>query len=234
MMKGIELAKERGFKIGVVTNSYWATCVENAELWLKAISELLISDFSISDDEFHFENGKENLSKYAKKAAIRLNIPINTIKIEKSEIPNTGDDYRKSEPVIGDEIMFRGRAADLLIKNVSKIEWYNLRECPYENLDGLGRIYVDCFGNAQICQGLSIGNIWRTPLSELIRNYNPNNHPICGPLLKDGSARLIEIYNLKHEVAYIDEFHLCYSARKSLLDRFPEYLGPKQVYGLDQ
>ena len=38
--------------------------------------------------------------------------------------------------------------------------------------------------------------------------------------------------SLPHEDAYVDECHLCFLARKALLQRFPQYLAPKQVYGL--
>jgi len=233
MLKGIELAKKRGFKIGIVTNSYWATCVKDAELWLKDLSELKISDFSISDDEFHYENGKKNLSKYAKAAAIRLGLPINAIKIRKLESLELKKHKEKGEFSAGEELMVRGRAADLLIDKFPRRKWQDLKECPYEDLERLGRIHVDCFGNAQICQGLSIGNFWTTPLSELVNSYDPKKHPICGPLLKGGPANLIENYNLEHENTYVDECHLCYSARKVLINKFPEYLGPRKVYGLD-
>jgi hypothetical protein len=93
-------------------------------------------------------------------------------------------------------------------------------------------VHIDCFGNTQICQGLSIGNFWNKSLSELISEYNPEEHPICGPLIKGGPAQLVKEYNLEHEEEYVDECHLCYLARKSLLDKFPQYLGPQQVYGL--
>lgn len=237
MLEGIKLAKERGFKIGIVTNSYWATCEEDAKLWLREISHLEISDFSISDDEFHYGEGQENLAKYAKNAANQLRIPTLTITIEKTGDKGLKKDQGKGEPVVGGDIMVRGRAADLLIDDLPREkwrEWKELRECPYEDLEGLGRVHLDCYGNTQVCQGLSIGNYWKTPLSDLVKNYDPKKHPICGPLLKGGPAHLIETYNLKHDEVYVDECHLCYAARKALIDKFPEYLGPKQVYGLEE
>jgi hypothetical protein len=100
-------------------------------------------------------------------------------------------------------------------------------------LEGLGRIHIDPFGNAQICQGISIGNFWETPLSELIKNYNVNSHPICGPLKRGGPLQLVKEYHVEHENKYVDECHLCYMTRLQLLDKFPQYLTPRQVYGLD-
>ena len=233
MLESMKLAKERGFKNGIVTNSYWATDTNDAKLWLKPISELAIADFSVSDDTFHYEDTAENLSKYAHLAAKTLSIPTGAINIEKPTFEMTMEKEQvKGTPVIGGGAMFRGRAVDTLIEGLPTRKWDRLKECPYEDLIGLGRVHVDCFGNTQICQGLSIGNFWNKSLSELVSEYNPEEHPICGPLIKGGPAQLVKEYNLEHEEEYVDECHLCYLARKSLLDKFPQYLGPQQVYGL--
>ncbi|MFX1493587.1 MAG: radical SAM protein [Promethearchaeota archaeon] len=235
MVEGIKLAKDLGFKNGIVTNSYWATDIEDAELWLKPISELDISDFSISNDTFHFGDEANNLSKIARKAAENLNLSMSSITINKPTIEMGIDkEKEKGEPVIGGGAMFRGRAIETLIEGLPQRPWEEMTECPYEDLEGLGRIHVDPFGNAQICQGLSIGNFWETPLSELVNKYIPTSHPICGPLIQGGPAELVKKYNIDHNKTYIDECHLCFLARLALLDKFPQYLGPKQVYGLEK
>jgi hypothetical protein len=108
-----------------------------------------------------------------------------------------------------------------------------LKECPYEDLEGLGRVHVDSYGNTQICQGLSIGNFWKTSLSEIIKKYDPLSHPIIGPLIQGGPAELVKKYGIKHESTYVDECHLCFLARKAIINKFPQYLGPNQVYGLE-
>jgi MoaA/NifB/PqqE/SkfB family radical SAM enzyme len=234
MVEGIRLANELGFKTGLVSNSYWATNVEDAELWLKPISEIGIQDFSISNDTFHYGIEEINLSKRAEQAAKNLKLPSFSISIEEPTVEQGIDkDHEKGEPVIKGGAMFRGRAVETLTEGLPRRSWEDLDRCPYEDLEGLGRIHVDPFGNAQICQGLSIGNFWDTPLSELIKNYDSNNHPICGPLIKGGPARLIREYEVEHENSYVDECHLCYIARLKLLDKFPQYLGPKQVYGVE-
>lgn len=233
MLEGMKLAKERGFKNGIVTNSYWATDTDDAKLWLKAISKLGIADFSVSDDTFHYGDTAENLSKYARVAAHKLNIPTGAINIEKPTVERGMEKGKeKGTLVIGGGTMFRGRAVETLIEGLPTRRWERLAECPYEDLIGLGRVHVDCFGNTQICQGLSIGNFWEKPLSELVSEYSPEDHPVCGPLLKGGPAQLVKEYNLDYKDEYVDECHLCYLTRKALLDKFPQYLGPRQVYGL--
>jgi MoaA/NifB/PqqE/SkfB family radical SAM enzyme len=234
MVEGLRLSKKMGFKTGLVTNSYWATSVEDAEFWLKPISEIGISDFSISNDLFHYEDEELNLSKRAEKAANNLKLPLCSIGIDEPTIEmGIEKDHEKSEPVIKGGAMFRGRAVETLIEGLPRRSWEEMKKCPYEDLEELGRIHMDPFGNAQICQGLSIGNFWEIPLSELIKNYDVNNHPICGPLIRGGPAQLVREYEVEHEDEYVDECHLCYLTRLHLLDKFPQFLGPKQVYGLD-
>ncbi len=74
--------------------------------------------------------------------------------------------------------------------------------------------------------------MWQTPLSELINKYDCDSHPICKLLVKGGPAHLAKEYSIKHYDEYVDACHLCYDLRLKLLDRFPEYLAPRQVYGL--
>jgi hypothetical protein len=79
-----------------------------------------------------------------------------------------------------------------------------------------------------------MGNMWQTPLSELIKNYDFNLHPICKPLVLGGPALLAKEFRLRHDEGYVDACHFCYQSRLSLLDRFPEYLAPRGVYGLEE
>jgi MoaA/NifB/PqqE/SkfB family radical SAM enzyme len=235
MLEGIKLAQKKGFKIGIVTNSYWATCSEDAEVWLKSLMGLGVEDFTVSDDEFHFENKDDNLSKIARKTAESLNIPTSSISIDEPKIELRSDsEYQKGEPVVGGGVTFRGRAVETLADGLPHKKWDQFKECPYEDLKGLGRVHIDPFGNTQICQGLSIGNFWETPLSDLVKKYDADKHPICGPLIRGGPAQLVREYDIRHDDSYVDECHLCYKARLGLIDKFPQYLTPRQVYGLDQ
>jgi hypothetical protein len=78
-----------------------------------------------------------------------------------------------------------------------------------------------------------MGNMWETPLAELINNYHPDSHPVCGPLIRGGPAELVKVLGVKPKPGYIDECHLCFSARRAKIDNYADYLTPRQVYGLD-
>ncbi len=232
MLEGIRISHEMGFKTGVVTNSYWATSEEDAELWLKPLLDLGISDVSVSNDVFHHGEVKINPAIRALAAMKKLDIAGGDICIQEPKI-DIAKTQEKGEPVIGGGAMFRGRAVEKLITNeLPRKHWKEFTECPYEELEAPGRVHPDPFGNVHICQGLSMGNMWKTPLSELVKNYDAHLHPICGPLVKGGPAELARKYQVKHEDKYVDACHFCYMVRKALLDKFPEYLAPKQVYGL--
>ncbi|TKJ30103.1 MAG: hypothetical protein CEE40_06120 [Chloroflexi bacterium B3_Chlor] len=233
MVEGIRIAREMGFATGVVTNSYWATTEEDAELWLGPLVELELSDLSVSDDAFHHGDVEDTPAKRALAAATRLGMPSDSICIEEPMV-ETGieKDQDKGAPVIGGGAMFRGRAVEKLAEGLPTRPWEELTQCPYEDLRDPGRVHLDPYGHVHLCQGLSMGNMWETPLSALIQNYDPDLHAICRPLLEGGPALLAKQYDVKHQDQYIDECHLCYLVRLALIDRFPQYLAPRQVYGL--
>jgi MoaA/NifB/PqqE/SkfB family radical SAM enzyme len=235
MAEGIRMASERGYRTGTVTNSYWATSEADAELWLGPLRDLGIGDVSISDDAFHHEEDDPRPDT-ARSAAERLGLKHGTITIDEPRSVCEDESDRpegpKGEPIVEGGACLRGRAADKLTDGLPKRPWVDLDECPGETLDLPTRVHVDAFGWVHICQGLVMGNMWDVPLSELIDDYDGGDHPICGPLLEGGPALLAERYGVRREDGYISACHLCYEARKALLDRFPDHLAPPQIYGL--
>jgi hypothetical protein len=127
--------------------------------------------------------------------------------------------------------MFKGRAAANLAKDAACRPWHGFTECPHEALDDPSRVHVDYLGYLHLCQGLVMGNLFDRPLVEIVAAYDPQAHPIVGPLLAGGPAALVEQHGLAHEETYADACHLCYRARDALRERFPEWLAPGQMYG---
>jgi MoaA/NifB/PqqE/SkfB family radical SAM enzyme len=229
MLEGMRLARDMGFRTGTVTNSYWVTSEKDAELWLKPLKDLGISNLSVSDDEFHFGED-ESPAKRTIAAAKKLGIPMSQLTIDKPLVKEgtTG----KGEPVVDGGAQLKGRAVDKLTEGLPKRSSEEFTECNAEELRHPKRVHVDPYGNVHICQGIIMGNMWETPLSELVKNYNAESHPICGPLLRGGPIALAEEHGVEHEDEYITVCHFCYLTRLKLLERFPEYLAPRQVYGL--
>jgi hypothetical protein len=232
--ESVRRASEKGFKVGVVTNGYGALSEEDAELWIRPLVESGLSHLDISNDAFHYGEEKETPAAFAVSVADRLGIETSSICIEPPKVlRQSSDDEIKGSPVVGGGAKFRGRAVDKLSDNLPLRSWKEMCECPYEDLESPSRVHADPFGNVLICQGISIGNMWQEPLSEIFRNYSSKSHPVCGPLIRGGPAELARDLGIKPESGYIDECHLCYLTRRAKLDNYTEYLTPRQVYGLD-
>jgi MoaA/NifB/PqqE/SkfB family radical SAM enzyme len=230
MMLGAQEAAAMGFKVGLVSNGYWAIEVEDAVEWLKPFSGL-VQDLSISTDIFHWGEEVELRVQNMQSAALEVDIPVGFISIAQPDA--SGVDAATGQLPLGESgVMFRGRAAQTLVTKTSLHPWEGFTECPYEDLREPGRVHVDPFGNMHICQGISLGNIFQTSLAEICESYNPDTHPITGPLLRGGPTALVRVYELPHDDAYADACHLCDYARRQLREKYPEILMPDQMYGV--
>jgi len=236
MVEGLRLARDKGYKTGIVTNCYWATTEEDAELWLKPVREAGIDDLSLSDDAYHQGDADEqaNTARKALRAAQKLNMPVSAICIDQPKVESSAaGDKSKGQPVIGGGAMMRGRAADKLTEGQPLSPYHLFTSCPHEELRHPERLHVDPLGHVHICQGISMGNMWDRPLSEMVGNYRAENHPICGPLIEGGPALLAKTYDIEAAPEYVDACHFCFLTRRALIDRFPQYLAPRHVYGLE-
>ncbi len=229
LLEGIKLSRGMGLKTGMVSNAYMSTSVEDAELWLKPLREVDLSMLELSDDLFHSDGKEDSPAKLAHTAAKNLSLDVSTIEIKE---PTVNKGSGKGAPVIGGGAMFKGRAVEKLTEGLPTRPWQEFTTCPYEELERPKRVHVDAFGNVFPCQGISLGNMWKTPLAEIDSSYDAQAHPICGPLIRGGPAQLARDYGVELGAEYVDECHFCFLVRKALIDRFPEYLGPPQVYGL--
>jgi hypothetical protein len=230
MLWGLRKARDFGFKTGIVTNAYWATSVKDAEEWLKPIVETGISDLSVSDDGYHYGETEENLAKHAYEAAENVGLSAGKITIEDPKKYMREIEW-KGKPIVEGRVQFKGRAVEKLVAGLPRQPWSRFDKCLDEDFSNQSRVHVDPFGYVHVCQGITIGNMNQTPLSQLLTTFEPERHPICEPILKGGPAELARRYNIEHEEGYVDECHLCYSARLRLRKRFPKILAPDNVYG---
>ncbi len=221
LAKGVCLAAEMGFSVGVVSNAYWANSVADAIETLQPFADCL-DDFAVSSDPYHCGDRSAERAQNALMAAKWLGIPSGVISIAQPGCrPRSGEG----------ELMYRGRAVHLAAQ-ADLHPWEQFTECPYEDLREPGRVHVDPFGRLHICQGLVIGNLFERALSQICAEYDPETHPICCLLLAGGPAALVRGLGLPHASAYADACHLCYEARSWLRSRFPALLGPDQMYGV--
>lgn len=224
---GVRRATRMGFRVGIVSNAYWATDPVDAAEWLSDLTGS-VEDLSLSCDRFHGDGQQVRLVACARDAARALGIPSGTIEIAPPA---------EADPAVGQisegasGVMYRGRAAEKLAPLAPGRPAAGMTECPYEDLREPGRVHVDPFGHLHICQGIVIGNLFERPLREICAEYDADAHPITGPLLAGGPLELARRHDVAHADAYADACHFCYATRRALRMRFPEVLKPDQMYG---
>jgi MoaA/NifB/PqqE/SkfB family radical SAM enzyme len=229
LVEGARMAAQRGFSVGLVTNAYWATTVEDAQAWLAPLADF-IDDLTVSSDLYHYSERISRQAKNASRAAEQLGLATGMITIETSAA-QAGEAPLGQLPDGDSGVMHRGRAVQKLAPQAIGRAWETFTECPYEDLVDPGRLHLDPLGNLHLCQGIVIGNLFEDPLREIIERYDPRSHPVAGPLLAEGPAGLVRTYQLKHMDMYADACHLCYEARLQLREKFPAILCPDQMYG---
>ena len=229
LLKGILLAAELGFETGIVSNGYWATSKEDALEWLRPF-EGTLGSISVSSDLFHYNEVLSQQSQNAESAALELGIELDFISIAQPEDGSVKTGVGQL-PEGFSGIKYQGRAAAKLANRVEGQPWKSFTACPYEDLREPGRVHIDPFGQMHICQGISLGNIFETPINEICKSYNAETHPITGALLNGGPAELAVRYKLSPQGNYADACHLCDWARRELRLQFSDILTPDQIYG---
>ncbi len=233
LIESIRQARQRKFSAGVVTNGFFATSEENARLFLEPLADLGITDLSISDDVFHYGDRSDNPARCAFRIAQEMGLPASVLALDPGASgPDTPGVSREEKTGIieGGGVMFRGRAAEKLSPYAVCRDWQQFTRCPYEDLRNPDRLHVDAMGTLQICQGISIGNIWEQPLKELVCRYDPVSHAICGPLVRGGPAELSRTLGCVPPAKVADACHLCYLVRKEKRQSNRAVLAPPQVY----
>jgi hypothetical protein len=231
LRRGVELARGLGFHVGIVSNAYWAHTSNDAIEWLRPFAGQ-IEDLSVSSDLFHYNETMSQNAQNAVAAAERLGIPIGVISVCQPEETAAAASHGMIETG-GAGVMYRGRAISKLVSRSALHPWDRFTECPHEDLREPDRVHLDPLGNLHICQGISLGNLFEKPLTQICEEYDVDANPICGPLLAGGPVALVTEYNLPHTSSYADACHLCYEARLALRERFPDLLVPDQMYGVN-
>jgi hypothetical protein len=178
LLWGLREARKQGFKTGFITNAYWATSIEDAKEWLKPVSGIGISNVIISDDLFHHGKEEENLSKHAFQAAKELRVPVSNISIEQPKEYMARKGW-KGRPVTGGAVLFKGRPVEKLVEGLPRKPWEKFDKCLDEDFSNQKRVHIDPFGYVHLCQGITMGNMNKTPLHRLFEQFDPYKHPIC-------------------------------------------------------
>ncbi len=233
LLSSVKRAKRLDFKVGIISNGYFGRSEEAAMRYLKPLIALGLDRIYISSDQFHYKNTVNSPAQKVIEASIKLGLPTTRIRI--GEPQSSEQDPILNNDLFLDEtrpLMMVGRAAEKIQLNPSNNDWRSFTFCPLKDLEDPESIYIDPFGNAQFCQGITLGNVWSSPIYDLMDQIDFASHPIYGPISLNGPKGLVEEYNLTPLAEYQDACHLCYATRRQLVNRFPEYLSPPQLYNL--
>jgi len=228
LLRGVEMAYEMGFSVGLVSNGFWGISEEDA---FRALSPMRgkVSMLSLSCDQYHWDNRYEECISNIEKVAEELGIGTGVITIAQPEAINAMKSSGTIPP--GEStVMFRGRAAVELSQKITLSSWENFDSCPHEDFLNPGRVHIDPLGYLHICQGITIGNLLEKSLDKIWAEYDAHTHPITGPILKGGPIELAKKHGVEHADGYADVCHFCFEVRSQLRDKFPVELGPDQMY----
>lgn len=228
LLWGVSEAHLRGFRVGIVSNAFWAEDIQKAIGQLRPFAGL-VEDLSLSDDAYHGSGEEPGNTHFARQAARQLGIPADFISVSGPDGEKPVATQARMSAEDG-SVRYRGRAAEKLAPLVMHHPWETFDACPWEDLRQPQRVHVDSLGNLHICQGLSMGNMLAVSLQRILETYDPDAHPVVGPLLRGGPAELVRDYALDRRQGYADACHLCYLARRQLREAYPDILTPAQMY----
>lgn len=225
-------ARAAGLTVGVVTNCFWAASLDDALVWLTPFAELGLADLALSSYAYFTESLEdETRLRNAVGAAQRLGLPLGVLEVG---APAALDDLGVPCGAPG-AIMFKGRAAQVLARGEHlRRPPDTLVTCPYEDFADPGRCHVGRDGNLMPCQGISVGDLWQRPLTEILATYDPAALPVVRELAAGGPWALAQACGLEPaRPLYADECHLCYELRTRLraAGRHLDVLTPEQCYG---
>jgi len=247
----VKLAKQLGFHVLTTSNAFWAITEESALRRLDLLKEAGLDSIAFSADPFHWEYVPLEYVRNAAKAAEKLGIldGIWNAAIEEEPAQRLNREIIARMPtykIDAGTVTFIGTAAEELAGRVQKQPWINYDECnigkePWidyneckiaRGFQYLGSVDIDPYGYVQKCSGISIGNAKERKLSEIIKTYDIEDHPIMKVLYEEGPVGLAKMamnYGFR-PTEYADGCHLCYKARKELLKHYPQYLAPAIWY----
>lgn len=245
----LEQAKQQKLvKVDLIeTNGFWAKSEKIVLQHLGRLDELGMRRLKISTDPFHQEYVDiEPVRRLARIAAEVLGSDRVMVRwrkylenpVEMKNLPQNRLQQHYSDAIKDYPCRFTGRAAAKLAGLVASkpIEALALTNCKSDLLAAKG-VHIDPFGNvfSGTCSGIIIGNINRTPLEDIWKQFDPARNEFVGTLFKLGPTGLLdkaEKLGYKTAQAHADKCHLCTDIRQYLLDRGIEEstIGPAECY----
>lgn len=232
LLKAIQRAIKLDYDVGVITNGYFARTAEAGMRFLRPLALMGVKDIRISNDFLHYKNPDKSPAKRALKAAKKLGIPSTLVHTAHPGVQDhPGNSIGLADHVLEKRLMMTGRAEETLSEGLPTSNWQTFTSCPRSDLTNPEEVFIDAYGYVQICQGIAIGNANEAPLHEIIENFGIQNHAIIRLLKTKGPSGLMKDSTIPTDTEYVSNCHCCYSIRRDLIDHYPDWFAPRQVYG---
>jgi organic radical activating enzyme len=229
-------AKETGIpRISMLTNGTWGKNRRSALKLAKHLKDSGLNVLGISVDAFHLQFIPLEYPKNSAEAAVKAGVEQVTWNVAVLESLTGANHYDKATAHILKElesvgieahihkVSAAGRALRTMFRYFPKspLDGPCEGETPMENTVKNPRcITIEPRGEADICWHLSIGNAKKTPLSQLIHDYDWRRNPITRILAEEGPLELLNQYRsqVRHfrRGGYVNKCHLCIEIRKAV------------------
>ena len=231
----------------IETNGFWATSEKVAAQRLKRLDELGMDRLKISTDPFHQEYVDiKPVRRLAQTAGDILGSGRVLVRWRKylddpAEMQGLSPAEREQmylRTMKDYPCRFTGRAAGKLARLVAAepIENLSTLNCKLDFLGAKG-VHIDPFGNvfSGTCSGIIFGNVNRTLLEEIWKQFGPTRNALIDTLFNFGPAGLLEEAaktGYKGEKTYAGKCHLCTSIRQFFFDNglHAAEIGPAECY----
>ncbi len=231
----------------IETNGFWATGEKITRQRLKRLDKLRVRRLKISTDPFHQEyldiEPIRRLAEIASEILGPERILVRWRKYlddpAKMKILSSAEREQKYISAMNDyPCRFTGRAAGQLAGLVASkpIETLASANCKSDLLGAKG-VHIDPFGNifSGTCSGIIIGNVNRTELENIWKQFGPAESELISTLFNFGPYGLLEEagkLGYKKAKVYASKCHLCTSIRRFFFDNGLEepIIGPAECY----
>ncbi|MEM3789023.1 MAG: radical SAM protein [Candidatus Bathyarchaeia archaeon] len=127
MVKAAEEAVNLGLRVEILSNCYWATCVEDAVEWRIPIAKAKNVELTLSSDPYHGEAWEIKEVKNAVKVAKALDIKTKKLAVKCPHAKTPCPTEIEGVKVEICELMYKGRAYSKLAEKASKKSWRELQ-----------------------------------------------------------------------------------------------------------
>jgi MoaA/NifB/PqqE/SkfB family radical SAM enzyme len=243
-----EAESEKLGKVDLIeTNGFWAAGEKVAVERLKRLDELGMDRLKISTDPFHQEYVDAEPVRRLAQIATDILGPDRVLVRWRRYLDNPTEMKHLSPAERGQIYLgamkdypcrFTGRAAGKLAQLVAAepVEQLSALNCK-SNFLGAKGVHIDPFGNifSGTCSGIIFGNVSRTPLEGIWKQFDPCNSGLVSTLFHGGPFGLLaeaEKQGYKRAEFYAGKCHLCTRIRQFFFDNGLEKLeiGPAECY----